>query len=77
MIGAPPGRRHGLTVSFSPLPVADGAGNGAHLHLSLFRNGMPLLSGGPCPHGLSRYRLFGLPPPWTTYRTPRRGAKRW
>lgn len=46
-------RRHGLTVSFSPLPVADGTGNGAHLHLSLFRNGMPLFSGGPGPHGLT------------------------
>ncbi len=46
-------RRHGLTASFSPLPFAGGAGNGAHQHLSLFRDGGPLLSGGPGPHGLT------------------------
>ncbi|HKS44919.1 MAG TPA: glutamine synthetase family protein [Amycolatopsis sp.] len=47
-------RRHGLAVSFSPLPFADGAGNGAHLHLSLARYGTRLLSGGDGPHGLTR-----------------------
>jgi glutamine synthetase len=46
-------RRHGLLVSFSPLPVAGGAGNGAHQHLSLTRDGAPLLSGGDGPHGLT------------------------
>jgi glutamine synthetase len=46
-------RRHGLSVSFSPLPFAGGAGNGAHLHLSLHRDGRPLLSGGDGPHGLT------------------------
>jgi len=46
-------RRHGLAASFSPLPFAGGAGNGAHLHLSLHRDGVPLLSGGPGPHGLT------------------------
>lgn len=46
-------RRHGLSVSFSPLPFAGGAGNGAHLHVSLFQDGGPLLSGGPGPHGLT------------------------
>ena len=46
-------RRHGLLVSFSPLPFAGGAGNGAHLHLSLRRDGVPLLSGGDGPHGLT------------------------
>ncbi|MHA6781479.1 glutamine synthetase family protein [Pseudonocardia saturnea] len=46
-------RRHGLTVSFSPLPFAGGAGNGAHQHLSLFRDGVPLLSGGAGAHGLT------------------------
>lgn len=45
-------RRHGLLVSFSPQPFADDAGNGAHLHLSLARDGAPLLSGGDGPHGL-------------------------
>jgi glutamine synthetase len=46
-------RRHGLLVSFSPMPFAGGAGNGAHLHLSLRRDGVPLLSGGGGPHGLT------------------------
>jgi glutamine synthetase len=46
-------RDHGLLASFSPLPFHDGAGNGAHLHLSLERDGRPLLSGGDGPHGLT------------------------
>jgi glutamine synthetase len=47
------GRRHELSVSFSPLPFAGGSGNGAHQHLSLTLNGQPLLSGGAGPHGLT------------------------
>jgi glutamine synthetase len=46
-------RRHGLAVSFSPLPFAGGSGNGAHQHLSLTLNGAPLFSGGTGPHGLT------------------------
>lgn len=46
-------RRHGCLASFSPLPLAGGAGNGAHQHLSLSRDGVPLLSGGSGPHGLT------------------------
>jgi glutamine synthetase len=46
-------RRHGLRVSFSPMPVAGGAGNGAHLHLSATVDGEPLLAGGDGPHGLT------------------------
>ena len=46
-------RRHGLRASFSPLPFAGGGGNGAHQHLSLTRDGEPLLSGGEGPHGLT------------------------
>jgi glutamine synthetase len=45
--------RHGLGVSFSPVPFAGGAGNGAHLHLSLADADGPLLSGGPGPHGMT------------------------
>ncbi|SDJ72094.1 glutamine synthetase [Arthrobacter cupressi] len=45
--------RHGLAVSFSPLPWADGAGNGAHLHLSLGRDNAPLFSGGTGPYGIT------------------------
>lgn len=44
---------HGLSVSFSPLPFAGGAGNGAHLHMSLHRDESPLFSGGSGPHGLT------------------------
>jgi glutamine synthetase len=46
-------RENGMRVSFSPLPFHGGAGNGAHLHLSLARDGVPLLSGGAGPHGLT------------------------
>jgi len=53
VVAARAARRHDLAVSFSPQPFADGAGNGAHLHLSLTRGGAPLFSGGPGPHGLT------------------------
>ncbi|HEX3907121.1 MAG TPA: glutamine synthetase [Mycobacteriales bacterium] len=46
-------RRHGVQLSFSPMPVAGGAGCGAHLHLSATADGQPLLSGGDGPHGLT------------------------
>lgn len=46
-------RGHGLKVSFSPLPFDGGSGNGAHAHISFTRDGLPLLSGGPGPHGLT------------------------
>jgi glutamine synthetase len=46
-------RRHGLAVSFSPLPFAGGSGNGAHQHLALTLDGAPLLSGGAGPYGLT------------------------
>jgi glutamine synthetase len=44
--------RHSLRISFSPVPFAGAAGNGAHLHLSLSDAAGPLLSGGTGPHGL-------------------------
>ncbi|AFM14864.1 glutamine synthetase [Mycolicibacterium chubuense NBB4] len=44
--------RHGLRISFSPVPFEGAAGNGAHLHLSLADADGPLLSGGEGPHGL-------------------------
>jgi glutamine synthetase len=47
------GRRHGLRVSLSPQPLVDGMGNGAHLHLSFTRDGVPLFSGGDGPHGMT------------------------
>jgi glutamine synthetase len=44
--------RHGLQISFSPVPFDGGAGNGAHLHLSLADGQGPLFSGGDGPYGM-------------------------
>jgi glutamine synthetase len=44
--------RHGLRISFSPVPFEGTAGNGAHLHLSLADDRGPLFSGGDGPHGV-------------------------
>lgn len=44
--------RHGLKISFSPVPFAGAAGNGAHLHLSLADADGPLFSGGDGPYGM-------------------------
>jgi glutamine synthetase len=38
--------RHGLRASFSPKVLADGVGNGGHVHLSLWRDGANIFSGG-------------------------------
>lgn len=46
-------RRHGIRVSFSPVPFAGSVGAGAHQHFSLTRQGSPLFSGGHGPHGLT------------------------
>jgi glutamine synthetase len=35
------------------VPFAGGSGNGAHMHVSLTRNGIPLLTGGPLAEGLT------------------------
>jgi glutamine synthetase len=44
--------RHGLRISFSPVPFEGAAGNGAHLHLSLADDAGPLFSGGDGPYGI-------------------------
>jgi glutamine synthetase len=46
-------RRHGVRASFSPAPFPGTVGSGAHQHLSLTREGVPLFSGGTGPHGLT------------------------
>jgi glutamine synthetase len=46
--------RHGLRISFAPVPFEGAAGNGAHLHLSLADEQGPLFSGGDGPHGIRR-----------------------
>ena len=44
--------RHGLLTSFSPKIVVDGAGNGGHVHLSLWHADQNLFTGGSAPFGL-------------------------
>lgn len=46
--------RHGLRLSFAPLPALTMAGNGWHMHSSIWRDGVNLLAGtpeGPGPEG--------------------------
>lgn len=43
----------GLRASFSPKVVADGVGNGGHVHLSLWRDGVNLHAGGEGPCGMT------------------------
>ena len=45
--------RHGLRASFSPKVLADGVGNGGHVHLSLWRDDVNLFAGGDGPFGLT------------------------
>ena len=45
--------RHGLAVSFSPKIEVAGAGNGGHVHFSLWRDGANLFAGGERPFGLT------------------------
>ncbi len=43
--------RHGLRLSFAPLPATTVAGNGWHIHSSLWRGDRNLLAGAPGPEG--------------------------
>jgi glutamine synthetase len=53
--------RHGLRLSFAPLPSTTSAGNGWHVHSSIWRDGTNLLAGGPDgPHGEGTSYLAGL-----------------
>ena len=45
--------RYGLHASFSPKVLADGVGNGGHVHLSLWRAEVNTFSGGAGPYGIS------------------------
>ncbi len=47
-------QRHGLLASFAPSVVAGGVGNGGHVHLSLWRDGSNLLTGGDGRYGLTK-----------------------
>jgi len=46
-------QRHGLRASFAPAFRPGGVGNGGHLHLSLWRDGRNLGTGGAGRHGLT------------------------
>ncbi|MFF5493597.1 glutamine synthetase family protein [Streptomyces aquilus] len=45
--------RHGLVVSFAPAVFAEGVGNGGHLHLSAWREGANLHTGGGGRYGMT------------------------
>ncbi|MEU2177904.1 glutamine synthetase family protein [Nocardia sp. NPDC019219] len=44
--------RHGMRASLAPCIEPDGAGSGAHLHLSVTDDEGPLFAGGDGPHGI-------------------------
>ncbi|MEU6477338.1 glutamine synthetase family protein [Streptomyces sp. NPDC047017] len=46
-------RRHGLRVSFAPAVLAEGVGNGGHVHLSAWRDGTNLHAGGEGRYGMT------------------------
>lgn len=46
-------RRHGLRASFSPAVLAEGVGNGGHVHLSAWRDGVNLHAGGEGRYGMT------------------------
>jgi glutamine synthetase len=46
--------RYGLRASFSPKVVADGVGNGGHVHVSLWRDEVNLFSAGSERHGMGK-----------------------
>lgn len=46
-------QRHGLRVSFAPAVLAEGVGNGGHVHLSAWRDGSNLHAGGSGRYGMT------------------------
>ncbi|HEY0540333.1 MAG TPA: glutamine synthetase family protein [Actinoallomurus sp.] len=46
-------QNHDLRATFSPKVLAGGVGNGAHVHLSLWRDGTNLMAGGEGHYGLT------------------------
>ncbi len=46
-------QQHGLRVSFSPKVLADGVGNGGHVHLSIAKDGRNLFAGGSGRFGMT------------------------
>ncbi|MDR3084380.1 MAG: glutamine synthetase, partial [Streptomyces sp.] len=46
-------RRHGLRAAFTPAVTAKGVGNGGHVHLSAWRDGVNLHTGGERRYGMT------------------------
>ncbi|NUR71631.1 MAG: glutamine synthetase [Hamadaea sp.] len=46
-------QRHGLSVSFAPVHTVGQAGNGLHLHVSVWNGETNLFAGGSGPHGVT------------------------
>lgn len=46
-------QRHGLRASFAPAVTERGVGNGGHLHLSVWRDGLNLHAGGDARYGMT------------------------
>jgi glutamine synthetase len=46
-------QNHGLRATFAPKVLADGVGNGGHIHLSVWRDGVNLMAGGEGPFGMT------------------------
>jgi glutamine synthetase len=44
---------HGLRASFAPVVVAGRVGNGGHLHVSVWADGLNLFAGGSGPYGIT------------------------
>ncbi len=47
-------QRHHMRATFGPKVLADGVGNGGHVHLSLWRDGVNLMSGGARRYGMTQ-----------------------
>ncbi len=45
--------QHGLRASFAPVVLPGSVGNGGHLHISLWRDGINVMQGGDGVHGLT------------------------
>lgn len=46
--------QHGLRASFAPVVLPGSVGNGGHLHVSAWRDGVNVMQGGDRAHGLTR-----------------------
>jgi glutamine synthetase len=46
-------QRAGMRCSFAPAMTVGGVGSGCHVHASLWRDGLSMMTGGMGPHGLS------------------------